>query len=382
MPRSELSRFRFGSSPTKTMNRAVKVMVLQITTKTLFGLTGSSSGSSSSKIFRIVVLVVAVMVQQEQKSNLLLTVQSSSMHNMPPRNVILRRPTTRSSKQLFVEELTSNIEVVELLPAQNTPSPNLQQSQSISKASDDDTTINEGNDESTIQGSDSTVGSSSIRRGRRVTTGRSFEKAILENDKKLLEIEFPEGFKKLCRFTKHLANDLMEGYKAIELSSEDQSSGRSLWAQCQDVADMKFTYETDFGGRDKLWITKWTLVIKTDISGDLWSSLLVLGSGIGVSCTLSSEYKSFTLRLPCIRRPSLFNRLQVWTALRQLSAWTNKAEFLLASLLLLTLLTSGVSRLNPRTALFRTVPKHNPFSRNISAPFNVQLCRIETELLQ
>ncbi|KAK8934984.1 Callose synthase 3 [Platanthera zijinensis] len=36
--------------------------------------------------------------------------------------------------------------------------------------------------------------------------------------------------------------DLMEGYKALELSSEDQSSGRSLWAQCQAVADMKFTY--------------------------------------------------------------------------------------------------------------------------------------------
>jgi callose synthase len=37
--------------------------------------------------------------------------------------------------------------------------------------------------------------------------------------------------------------DLMEGYKAIELNSEDQSKeGRSLWAQCQAVADMKFTY--------------------------------------------------------------------------------------------------------------------------------------------
>ncbi|XP_028555016.1 callose synthase 3 isoform X2 [Dendrobium catenatum] len=36
--------------------------------------------------------------------------------------------------------------------------------------------------------------------------------------------------------------DLMEGYKALELSSEEHSSGRSLWAQCQAVADMKFTY--------------------------------------------------------------------------------------------------------------------------------------------
>ncbi|GAB4856101.1 Callose synthase 3 [Ancistrocladus abbreviatus] len=36
---------------------------------------------------------------------------------------------------------------------------------------------------------------------------------------------------------------LMEGYKAIELNAEDHSRGeRSLWAQCQAVADMKFTY--------------------------------------------------------------------------------------------------------------------------------------------
>nr|VDC85136.1 unnamed protein product [Brassica rapa] len=37
--------------------------------------------------------------------------------------------------------------------------------------------------------------------------------------------------------------DLMEGYKAVELNSENNSRGeRSLWAQCQAVADMKFTY--------------------------------------------------------------------------------------------------------------------------------------------
>ncbi|PON83904.1 Glycosyl transferase [Trema orientale] len=37
--------------------------------------------------------------------------------------------------------------------------------------------------------------------------------------------------------------DLMEGYKAVELNSEEQQKGeRSLWAQCQAVADMKFTY--------------------------------------------------------------------------------------------------------------------------------------------
>lgn len=35
----------------------------------------------------------------------------------------------------------------------------------------------------------------------------------------------------------------MQGYKAVELNSEDQSKGeRSLWAQCLAVTDMKFTY--------------------------------------------------------------------------------------------------------------------------------------------
>lgn len=35
----------------------------------------------------------------------------------------------------------------------------------------------------------------------------------------------------------------MHGYKAVELSSDEQSlTGKSLWAQCQAVADMKFTY--------------------------------------------------------------------------------------------------------------------------------------------
>ncbi|XP_031373248.1 callose synthase 2-like [Punica granatum] len=38
-------------------------------------------------------------------------------------------------------------------------------------------------------------------------------------------------------------DDLMKGYKAAELSSEEHSkSERSLWAQCQAVADMKYTY--------------------------------------------------------------------------------------------------------------------------------------------
>ena len=53
--------------------------------------------------------------------------------------------------------------------------------------------------------------------------------------------------KKLLIFFRYLVIfpflDLMEGYKAVELNSEDQQKGeRSLWAQCQAVADMKFTY--------------------------------------------------------------------------------------------------------------------------------------------
>lgn len=34
----------------------------------------------------------------------------------------------------------------------------------------------------------------------------------------------------------------MEGYKAVENSEDQQKGDRSLWAQCQAVADMKFTY--------------------------------------------------------------------------------------------------------------------------------------------
>ncbi|KAJ1383229.1 Glycosyl transferase, family 48 [Sesbania bispinosa] len=36
--------------------------------------------------------------------------------------------------------------------------------------------------------------------------------------------------------------DLMEGYKAIENSDDNSRGERSLWTQCQAVADMKFTY--------------------------------------------------------------------------------------------------------------------------------------------
>lgn len=37
-------------------------------------------------------------------------------------------------------------------------------------------------------------------------------------------------------------SDLMEGYKAIELNEDQMKGERSLWTQCQAVADMKFTY--------------------------------------------------------------------------------------------------------------------------------------------
>ncbi|KAL0418553.1 UNVERIFIED_CONTAM: Callose synthase 3 [Sesamum radiatum] len=36
--------------------------------------------------------------------------------------------------------------------------------------------------------------------------------------------------------------DLMEGYKAIELNEDQMKGERSLWTQCQAVSDMKFTY--------------------------------------------------------------------------------------------------------------------------------------------
>jgi len=34
----------------------------------------------------------------------------------------------------------------------------------------------------------------------------------------------------------------MQGYKAVELNEDKKDEERSLWAQCQAVADMKFTY--------------------------------------------------------------------------------------------------------------------------------------------
>ena len=38
-------------------------------------------------------------------------------------------------------------------------------------------------------------------------------------------------------------SDLMKGYKAVELDGEENSKGeRSLRAQCQAIADLKFTY--------------------------------------------------------------------------------------------------------------------------------------------
>lgn len=37
--------------------------------------------------------------------------------------------------------------------------------------------------------------------------------------------------------------ELMKGYKAAELESMESTTGeRSLWTQCQSLADMKFTY--------------------------------------------------------------------------------------------------------------------------------------------
>jgi hypothetical protein len=40
-----------------------------------------------------------------------------------------------------------------------------------------------------------------------------------------------------------LYSDLMKGYNAAELDSKENSkSERSLWAQCQAIAELKFTY--------------------------------------------------------------------------------------------------------------------------------------------
>lgn len=47
----------------------------------------------------------------------------------------------------------------------------------------------------------------------------------------------------LSNFNLDFPSVLLDGYKAVELTSEEQGKvERSLWAQCQAVADMKFTY--------------------------------------------------------------------------------------------------------------------------------------------
>lgn len=47
----------------------------------------------------------------------------------------------------------------------------------------------------------------------------------------------------LCHFTCLVSSELMKGYKAAESNTEEQlRNERSLLAQCQAVADMKFTY--------------------------------------------------------------------------------------------------------------------------------------------
>lgn len=54
---------------------------------------------------------------------------------------------------------------------------------------------------------------------------------------------YPHNFLLMLTNSEFPSPDLMEGYKAVELNSENNSRGeRSLWAQCQAVADMKFTY--------------------------------------------------------------------------------------------------------------------------------------------
>ncbi|WRX34230.1 Glycosyl transferase [Theobroma cacao] len=55
-----------------------------------------------------------------------------------------------------------------------------------------------------------------------------------------LFMDMPAAPKAFLDMAKH--EDLMEGYKAIELSTEDNKEDRSLKVQCEAVADMKFTY--------------------------------------------------------------------------------------------------------------------------------------------
>ncbi|KAG8374517.1 hypothetical protein BUALT_Bualt10G0003200 [Buddleja alternifolia] len=133
---------------------------------------------------------------------------------MPPKEALLHRPITRSrvssnEASSIVTEMGS-IALTSSNFLTHSPSslssPPLRRS-SLSRSPDFVDDAQGSGNESPLPTSEN--GTCFIeKRGRGASTGKSIEKAIADNNGKLLEIEFPKGFKKPLQFANHLANGI------------------------------------------------------------------------------------------------------------------------------------------------------------------------------
>ncbi|KAG8382776.1 hypothetical protein BUALT_Bualt05G0112500 [Buddleja alternifolia] len=133
---------------------------------------------------------------------------------MPPKEAILHRPITRKSKSTNQEAshadlFSSLVDIRSNIPSLPVSPPSPRPSSSESSDLGDDY-IGTGNESSHMLPSDNSTGNISFKKknGRGASTEKSIEKAIADNDGKLVEIEFPQGFKKPRRFAKDLANGI------------------------------------------------------------------------------------------------------------------------------------------------------------------------------
>ncbi|KAG8363809.1 hypothetical protein BUALT_Bualt19G0060900 [Buddleja alternifolia] len=118
---------------------------------------------------------------------------------MPPKEAILHRPITRKSKSTNqeasrVDFFSSLVDIRSNFPSLPVSPPSARPSSSESSDLGDDS-IGTGNKSSHLLPSDNSTASVSKKKGR-------------EQDGKLLEIEFSQGFKKPRRFAKHFANGI------------------------------------------------------------------------------------------------------------------------------------------------------------------------------
>ncbi|KAK4424868.1 hypothetical protein Salat_1680400 [Sesamum alatum] len=135
---------------------------------------------------------------------------------MPPK--VLHRPITRKLKAASQEESSAILEPTSVAPASlidtrsdfpsppTSPRPSRPSSCSLHEAVEDTQGVD--NDSPLSLSKSTTAPIATKKRGRGISVGKSIEKAIVENDGKLLEIEFPEGFRKPRRFAYHLANGI------------------------------------------------------------------------------------------------------------------------------------------------------------------------------